>query len=699
MPRSLTADEIQRHKLASIRCATDAEFSWLEPNVEAAEGETKLKKFSITAYTGGPMRVGFGYPVVVDLAGMTVASGSTPILKDHDATQIVGHTDSVDKSVKRLKMTGVVSGVGDAAQEVTALGANGFPWQASIGASIEQMEFVNKGESVNVNGRSISGPVYIARKSALRETSFVAIGADAGTSGRIAAHNHQERTGVMDAELKAYIEGMSFDPAALSETQLAGLKASFEASKKKPDETPKGSPDAQLAKIMAEASRRDEINKIFLEAANKATQENRSPQDIDELAKLRDGAIEANWDVNKFQLAMLQASRGSVAIHVRGSEKKLDEKVLEAAICMAGKLSDIEKKFSDQTLQAAHDRFRNGIGLNQVILLAAEANGHHNNYSNTVTVEAQRAAFNMAAPRQLQASAASTLSTPTILSNVANKFLMEGWMAVDMTAQRIAAIRSVRDFKQITTVSLTGGMQFEKVGPTGELKHGTVGEQYYNNKADTYGILFGISRADIINDDLGALTAMPRRIGRGGALKLQDIFWAKFLNNSTFFTAARGNFDDGATDTLLDATGLANAETLFMSQTDPDGKPLGTTPAILLVPTALKAKGLALMTSEKIKGDADEPDGNIWRGRFRLESSPYMHNTSYTGASAKKWYLLANPSDMPVIEIVALNGRVEPTVETASADFDVLGIQMRGYSDVGVELQEYRGGVAMKGEA
>src|SRR5690606_31688282 len=174
MPRSLTPQEIQKHKLASIQaaCQEDAEFAW----VEAAEGETKLKKFSITAYTGSPMRVGFGYPVVVDLAGMSIVGESTPILKDHDARQIVGHTNSIDKSQKRLKLTGVVSGVGDAAAEVTALGANGFPWQASIGASIEQMEFLDKGETANVNGRAISGTVYVARKSTLRETSFVAIG-------------------------------------------------------------------------------------------------------------------------------------------------------------------------------------------------------------------------------------------------------------------------------------------------------------------------------------------------------------------------------------------------------------------------------------------------------------------------------------------------------------------------------------------
>jgi hypothetical protein len=47
--------------------------------------------------------------------------------------------------------------------------------------------------------------------------------------------------------------------------------------------------------------------------------------------------------------------------------------------------------------------------------------------------------------------------------------------------------------------------------------------------------------------------------------------------------------------------------------------------------------------------------------------------------------------------VAALNGRVEPTVETAEADFHVLGISMRGYSDVGVGRGEKLCGLQMAG--
>ena len=38
-------------------------------------------------------------------------------------------------------------------------------------------------------------------------------------------------------------------------------------------------------------------------------------------------------------------------------------------------------------------------------------------------------------------------------------------------------------------------------------------------------------------------------------------------------------------------------------------------------------------------------------------------------------------------------------MESADADFNTLGIQLRGVHDFGVNLQSHRGGVKLKGEA
>lgn len=663
---------------------------------EAADGDKPQgpPSFSVVAYTGGPMRVaGYDQPVAIDLAGMKFAKSLIANL-DHVPAQRVGHVTSKSKEDGQVVLGGVASAATSARDEVVNSAKDGFVWQASIEAYPEQIKEVAAGELVTINGQEMLGPLYHVRKSTLSGFAFVSHGADDNTVTTIAARAASLGERTMKAELRKWIEALlpGVDVDTLSEEAIAKLEANYNGQTvKKPVSTKLddvlNAKEAEIARVQAITDR--------AAAACDAR-----PYDIDAIKKFAATAVEEKWTEEKFRLELFESSIAPpVGPMIRsGVQNRLTDRVIEAAICVAGRLQNVEKHFDDQTLQVAHDRFRHGIGLKELFCLAAEANGHRTSGYN-VDINVQRAAFGMTSPR-LQAAGFSTFSLPNTLAAGTNKFLQEGWMSVDQTPLRIAAIRSVRDFKTINTMSLTGHLQFEQVGPSGELKHGTLGEETYTNKADTYGILMAITRADIINDDLGALTAVPRRIGRGGMLMLNHIFWTEFLNNSAFFASGNVNVNTAVAD--MTAAGLAATETIFMDQTDPDGKPLGVSPAILLVPTALKASAATLMTSERmIDGTATglQGDGNIWRDRFRVESSPYMSNSSYTGYSAVAWYMLADPNVLPVIEIAALNGRVEPTVETADADFNVLGVQMRGYSDVGVNLQEYRGGVRADGGA
>lgn len=689
MPKTIKAGDPKSKNL--ICMMADVEIT----AAESAEGEEKgPPKFNVVAYTGGAMNLaGWPLPVVVNLEGMSFGNSLIANL-DHDSSKRVGHVTGKEIVDGQLMLSGLASAATESKREVVESAADGFVWQASIEASPDELSEIEAGVKVSANGKEFTGPLFLARKSTLKGFGFVSHGADDNTTVTIAATAASTRKAdAMDKELKAWIEGMGFDVEALSDDQVDGLKANYEGKEaQKPKKTIEGL-DKGIEAKKAEKDRVDTITEIALTACDSR------PYDIEGIKSIAEQAIEGKWTVDKFRLELLEASApGPSAIFSsnRGGSR-VNSRILEAAVCVAGRLDDVEKKFDDQTLQAAHDRFPHGIGLNQLILMGAEANGYRSNHASKVTVEAQRAAFGMTSPQQIRASGFSTVSIPNVLSNVANKFLRRGWNAVDMTPMRIASVRSVSDFKAITTVSLTGDLTFKKVGADGEIKHGTIGEETYSNQADTYARMLAITRKDFMNDDLGALTDVPRKLGRGAALLLNEIFWTEFLDNSSFFTSGRNNV---STDTgALGLTGLQEADTVFMNQTDPDGNPLGIMPSILLVPTALKTTALQLMNSEKLKGDTDEPEANVWRGRFEVESSPYMSNSTYTGYSASAWYLLADPNELPVIEIAALNGRVEPVVETADADFNVLGVQMRGYSDVGVAKQEYRGGVRADGSA
>jgi hypothetical protein len=715
-------------------------------DLEAAAGaESKgasggLPRFRMVAYTGSPMRIaGWRYPVIVDLAGLNIPSQTRPIRFSHDPASGVGHSNAIRIDGSQLVATGIVSRDTAAAREIVASSKNGFPWQASIGTTVEEFEFIREGQSVLVNGQQFTGPVNVVRKATLGEISFVDLGADGHTSINIAAAHpqptqetqtmpqssttnvataHQSNdkpttTGTDDAVNTS--GGTSAGGGTSSPSQQPTGKEAGPAASGTPGSKPSAtnSTAQQTPRTISAASAVDDIR-------TQALAETQRIADIRRVCSSGGGrhhdieaqAIREGWDATKTELEVLRASRpkaptpGSGSMnattnapgfmaHTNMNGDQASRHVLEAACLLTAGMTSIEKMYDEQTLDLASRRYRGGIGLQELLLEAAWANGYTGrNFRNS------RDVLRFAFRPELEAGF-STIDISGILSNVANKFLLDGFFSVERVWRNITAVRNVSDFKTVTSYRLIGKDQYEIVAPGGELKHGTLGEEKYTNKADTYGLLLSIDRRDIINDDLGAITTVPRKLGRGSGLKINDVFWAKFLNNAAFFTAGNKNYIAGA-DTALSIDGLTKGEVTFMDQVDSDGKPIGIMPQVVLVPTALSAVGTTLWKSLEVRdpgGTAKYPVANPHQGKFRVEVSRYLSNSQYTGNSAKAWYLLADPSDLPVIETAFLNGQEAPTIETAEADFNVLGIQMRGYHDFGVELQDPRGGVKAKGEA
>jgi len=158
------------------------------------DGGPTLPRFNMVAYTGGAMRIaGWRYPVIVDLAGLSIPSQLRPIRFGHDASSGVGHTDSIAVAEGKLVAAGVVSRDTAAAREIVASARNGFPWQASLGAAVEQFEFVREDQAVHVNGREFKGPVNVVRRATLGEISFVDLAADGNTSASVAASGFANR--------------------------------------------------------------------------------------------------------------------------------------------------------------------------------------------------------------------------------------------------------------------------------------------------------------------------------------------------------------------------------------------------------------------------------------------------------------------------------------------------------------------------
>jgi phage major head subunit gpT-like protein len=664
---------------------------------EAAKGDAAptLPRFRMVANTGNPMLVaGWKFPVVVDFAGLNIPTQNRPIRKDHDEAQGVGHTDMVGVEDGEIVAAGVVSRDTEAAREFVISGKNGFPWQASIGASVDKVEFIKEGDKVVVNGKTFDGPLNVARATTLGEISVVDLGADDNTSTRIAASvPSSTRKGADSMDFEKWLEAKGIDPAAIEDSVRATHRAYYDAEQAKPK--PETKPTQTLEDITAARRKEDERVAEITRIAGAAM--DRRPPLLDEFERMARSAIESKATVEKFELEVAKVLANlHPGTFIRKGEIRSGAKVIEAALCLGGRLEEPEKHFDQQTLNAASDRFRHGLGLQELLLMSAHENGYTGQSARDLE-GVLKAAFGT----NIKASGFSTLSLPGILSNVANKFLAAGFNAVESGWREISGIRPVNDFKSITSYALTGGMIYEKVGPDGELKHATVGELSYTNRAETYGRMFSITRQNLINDDIGALSQIPRKLGRGAALALNLVFWTEFLNNSAFFAAGNNNVSTGGGSALASA-GLKAALSIFRKQTDPDGLPLAITPRILLVPPELEITADELMTSTTVNTGgaatgAQIPNRNVWASKFRVVQSSYLSNSAITGFSATAYYLLADPADMPVIEVAFLNGKETPTVESADADFNVLGIQFRGFLDFGVSKQEFRAGVRSAG--
>ena len=655
---------------SSLRIVCDDASSINLQAAEAAEeGKPALRKFSMVAYTGGAMRLGgWPYPVVVDLAGMRVTRKSRPILKDHDRASIVGHTDDIMVGDSRLEVAGVISGVGNTAQEVIATSENGFPWQASLGANADKVVFIPEGKSATANSREFKGPVYIARKSTLGEVSFVALGADDDTTARL------EAGGVRPEEEDAE------DPEEDME-ELEPVNASLDLNKSLKSQASGLSPVQKMRiEAAAESKRISCIRKV---CAGKHTE-------------IEARAIEEGWSVTKTELAVLRIERPK-APDQQASQPMYRREVLEAACCLSVGLDETKllKAYGERTLNSA-DPLRH-IGLRELVAECARLEGHDIPRvfgDGAVTI---RAGF-------------STMSLPGILENVMNKTLLAAYENTPIAAFDLCSVGTVSDFKEVSRFRLLGTGGFEKVAPDGELKHGKMSEQKYSNKADTYGQLLMLTRQDIINDDLNAFMDIPRQMGRSGAESIDDLFFTLLLGNiPAFFNSANSNLITGV-DSVFSANSLTRAKTNFRKQKAGPGnkakdqKPINIRPEFLVVPVELETDAELLMGSAQLMIDAQGqptkiPVDNPHRNKYRVISTPHLSDAYYPGASAKAWYLFANPNVLPAFEIVFLNGRRTPVIERVEMPPNMLGMGFRSFIDFGVNSQDPRAAVKVTGEA
>ena len=296
--------------------------------------------------------------------------------------------------------------------------------------------------------------------------------------------------------------------------------------------------------------------------------------------------------------------------------------------------------------------------------------------------------------QQRSAVGHTTGSFTELLANVANKSLIMGYEEAPETWQQVSRIGNLNDYKLTDRPKLSAFSGLDVVAEGGEYTHGKLEDNKETIQAKKYGKLAGISREAIINDDLNALSAAPRAMGRAANRKVGDVVYAEFTANSglgntlnedgvALFDAAHSNIGTGG---VISTASWNNAQVLMGLQKDLSSSTNGSNamPTILLCPITIRQTALELARSSANPSASQSGVANVFQGAFEVVSDPRLD-----AASTARWYALASPGIYDVIEVAFVEGRREPQLEEQDG-WTVDGVTYKVRHEFGVAVLDFR---------
>ena len=273
-----------------------------------------------------------------------------------------------------------------------------------------------------------------------------------------------------------------------------------------------------------------------------------------------------------------------------------------------------------------------------------------------------------------------------LLANVANKAMLKGYDEADETFERWTSVGELPDFKAATRVDL-GAFPDLKVVPEGaEYQQATVGDRGETVQLATYGRLFSITRQAIINDDLGAFTRIPQKMGRAARRTIGNLVYAILNGNPNMadgvalFHADHGNL--AAPAAAINTASVDALRALMRKQKLGDAH-LNVRPSYIIVPVEKEGLAMQTMMSEfEIGATKANTAPNYVRNIAEVIADPRL--------SGNAWYLAANPSMFDTIEVQYLDGIQTPTLEQQSG-WNIDGVEFKVRMDAGVKALDWRG--------
>jgi hypothetical protein len=542
----------------------------------------------------------------------------------------------------------------------------------SVGYRVDEAAWVPEGQTSTIDGRTFAGPVQVATKWTPRELSAVPIGADSSAKARSEINdntnkNDKEEIKTMDPKLRKFLERSGLPVTATEEEAIAFMERDADPPKKE---------EVDLDKIRSEATgkERDRIREIDALLTKYDCQD--LTRDLIVGGKTLDDAQRAILD--KLQAKSKEQNPGFHGIEMGADEKDKFRAAADDALMLRAGMEVKTPAAGAQDLR--------GYTLVEMARECLRVSGQNHR----------------GGTKEMVGRALTSSDFPNILANLATKSMQAAWESVSETWQTWCGIGSVSDFKTYYDNALSEHDDLDEVPNSGEIKYGSFTEKTPETyKAVSYAKKFRVTRVMIINDDMGALTAMPARRAEAAARKVGDVAYAVLTAN--------GNMGDGhaifdetyhANDALSGhetAPGIATIGEGIRAmgvQKDIAGKRrLNIRPQFFLAPKALEGTSEVFFKSDKFTDNSTvATDSSFASTRVNPYSGPYftrVYEPRLDDDSETAWYLMGPKGR--TVKVVFLNGQNAPTMEMRQPGFTIEGFEYLVAIDAGAYATDYRG--------
>lgn len=281
----------------------------------------------------------------------------------------------------------------------------------------------------------------------------------------------------------------------------------------------------------------------------------------------------------------------------------------------------------------------------------------------------------------------TTASFTDLLANVMNKSLFLGFNEAPVTWNLWCGTGQAADFKQGSRPGVSAFTSLAEVNENASIADGIVTDKTENFQIKTFARKFSVTRQAIVNDDLGGLADVARKMGQSAGRTVDENVYTYLASNpamnevANLFAAGNNNLNP-VTAVAPDPAAISAARVAMGRQTDWNGVTLGIVPQFVITPLELEEDMLTISTQntdpERVRRD------NVYKTLWSPVATAHL-------TDANDWYVAGAPGQ--TIDVMFLNGQQSPML-ARDEGWSVLAAHWRVVLDFDVMAVDYRGMVA-----